>query len=34
MKQSENLGREYNLLVNKIHTTLKETVNTKSLNLP
>lgn len=29
MKQSENLGREYNLLVNKIHTTLKETVNTK-----
>ena len=26
MKQSENLGREYNLLVNKIHTTLKETV--------
>ncbi len=26
MKQSENLGREYNLLVNKIHTALKETV--------
>lgn len=29
MKQSENLGREYNLLVNKIHTTLKETVGNK-----